>query len=151
MAIFKKRRKSVEKSYAVVNTKEDFGFDIEIQIAYWDNPSRSVLGKLIKVISTDNEALTSMDESDQTKFLDEFFGVMPDFILESDLDGLEFDTKEQAIAAFEHPELPMGFMYTAVVHMVLRVLTEGEYIKNALTALPSNGNSGSVESDKAQS
>ena len=150
MAIFKKRRKSVEKTYSIINTKEDFGLDVEIGVAYWNNPSRSVLGVLINVISTDNETLTSMDDSNQTEFIDKFFDVMPDFILESDLDGLEFDTKDKAIASFEHPELPMGFMYRVVVHLVLRVLTEAEYVKNVLTALPSSGNSGSVESDKAQ-
>jgi hypothetical protein len=150
MAIFKKRRKSVDKTYSIVNTKTDLGLDVEIQLAYWNNPSRKVISVLIDVISSDNESLTDMEDEQQKEFVNRFFDVIPDFILESDLDGLEFDTQEKAVESFEHPELPIGFMYKVVVHLVLRVLTEADYLKNVLTALSNNGNSGSVESTKVQ-
>ena len=144
-AIFKNKRERIEKAHSIINTKDDLGMDVEIQIAYWNNPSRAVFGDLVDSIATPSEKLDAMDEQQQQSFSDKYFAAVTELLIESDLLGLDFNTVDETLASFEHPELPMQFMHKLVINLVLRILTEAGYVKNVSTALSNSGDSGSVE------
>ena len=144
-AIFKSKRERIEKTHSIINTKDDLGMDVEIQIAYWNNPSRAVFGDLVDSIATPSEKLDAMDEQQQQLFSDKYFAAVTELLIDSDLVGLDFNTVDETLASFEHPELPMQFMHKLVINLVLRILTEAGYVKNVSTALSNSGDSGSVE------
>jgi hypothetical protein len=106
-----------------------------VEMYVWDDPSQPVCTDLLMTLVRHKQEL---DEATIGKF----FQAVTRYVIRSNIDGLKFDTVEDTIASFQHPDLPWGYMYEFITLAVGKLLDDNEKLKKALEALSSNLDSG---------
>ena len=89
----------------------------------WDDPSREVVFTLIRSVLAENPTEESVNA---------YFDAACRYIIESNVDGLNFDTVEDTIDSFRHPDLPWGFMYEFIALAVAELMEESNKLKKVL-------------------
>ena len=124
------------------DTYEDFYFD------FWKDPSRSVVFDLLESVVQSVDELKGLSHADQVDTSERFFAAVSRAVMDTNIDGLSFDTEEKTRKSFAHPDLPWGFMYTVVTSYVLRLLETQQALKKTLVESAKTLNSGNDNEQK---
>lgn len=104
----------------------------EVKITFWDNPSRTTVRGLFKLVSAAGDFLKGMSNDELRQLEKEFYASVSQIVVDTNIEGISFDTPEEAMAAFEADHLPMGFMHEAVTNYVIYMFKYNEKVKKAL-------------------
>lgn len=130
---------------------EDLGLTYAdgVVFRFWSNPSRSVIRTITKVLASPGETLADLDREEQDKLMDDFYRAISLFIIDTNLEELDFRTPEATKESFESDAMPYGFIYEVVLLYILRELSFSDRLKKVLGLLPSAENSGTGNEQKA--
>ena len=149
MSIFKEK-KPFEKSYVKRNTKRDWDMDQEHNFALWKDPSESVVFGLIGILGVTRDELDSMSDREIEDMNDRYYGYISEVIIDCDIANVSFETAEDAMAAFEHPEVDWTFFQTVVGKYIDDVLAEAGAIKKVLRYIRRISTSGENSSEQEE-
>lgn len=130
MSGYFKEKKPFAKSVVVKDTKEDFGLgEVGYKIAFWADPSRPIVSKFLNVMFTKREELDEMDEEELKKINEDFWVAVSSIIVDTNIEGLSFDTPEEAQASFDSPDIDHNFLIDCIMSYVQSVLSESSLLK----------------------
>ena len=122
-----------------------------LTITFWRNPSKHVLSSLVKFMLATDVELREKSDDEVEILLSDFYTALSEIVIETNIDGLDFSTPEQAEHMFlESPDLPWGFVYEAVASWLLNFMQESIDLKKILRLLGNPSNSGQEKKQKAQ-
>ena len=121
----------------------------EIKFKFWDNPSRSAVIGLFKFASASGEFLEKLSVDKLRQVEEEFYYSVSQIVIDTNIDGISFDTPDLVKEAFEADFIPMGFLMEAVTAYVTYMLEYNDKVKKALAlfllAFPSGTGKGKKE------
>ena len=126
---------------------EDEAYD-EFYFEFWKDPSRKVVFDLLESVVQSVDELRGLSKEEQVDTSERFFMAVSRVIVDTNIDGLSFETEEDAQNSFSHPDLPWGFMYTVVTSYVLRLLETQQALKKTLEQSAETLNSGKSKKQK---
>lgn len=109
----------------------------------WDDPNFPVLAAMI----TGSTAQKDQIDEGVTK---RYFEAVSSFIIDCNIEGLDFSTPESTQESYGFPDLPMGFMMEFVASAIGQIITESEKVKKVLMALSDSPSSGSASGVKEE-
>ena len=126
-------------------TEEDYS---EFYFEFWKDPSRKTVFDLLESVVQSVNDLQELSKVDQVDISERFFEACSRVILGTNIEGLCFDTPEDAKKSFSSPDLPWGFMYTVITSYTLRLLDTQQALKKTLEASNEILNSGENKETK---
>lgn len=128
-----KEKKPFQKTYVILDTKEDLGIDSQeaYKFALWEDPSRQTIMKFLGVINTKRDELDEKSEEELEELNARFWESVSDIVIDCNIEGLSFDTPEEAEASFDAPHVDYGLMTDIVAAYVYSVLTKSRALKKS--------------------
>lgn len=99
---------------------------------FWENPSKPVVYAIFDIVMAATDELRKMTKEQMAAAEDAYYSAVSAIIVDCNVNGLKFDTKEDALAAFESPVLPVGIMHEIVTSYLAYMMKSSERIKKAL-------------------
>ncbi len=117
--VFRKKKK-FEKSYTVYNTKKDWDMTTEHLFAMASDPSRNLMNQLIDVLQRlmSVEEKSKLNEEEVQQLNDDFFYCISELIIDCDIEGMNFDTPEDADESMSNPDVDWHFMFDVLGNYV---------------------------------
>lgn len=147
--VFKKKKK-FQKSHKVINTKEDWGFDNEHRIAVWKDPSEEVAYGLLSIIGSTKSDIEEKSEEELIEMNHDFYYYVSQCIIDTDIEGLSFDTPEDAEKAFDSPEVDWIFLWNVLGKYIETIFESSYAIKKVLRRTGKIGTSGKTPNEKEE-
>ena len=122
------KRKFVPKE-TWLNLDEDLNLNQDINVAFWEDPSRPVIFTLLEVFNTD---VDKQSQAELKKLNKRYFANAALILLDCDIEGVDFSTVKSTEEAYNHPELPWGIFHEAVIAYLAKLSDEHEVLKNVL-------------------
>lgn len=119
----------------------------EVVMTVWNDPNGHIITKMVYSVTKATDDITDEDA-------EEYFAAVTEYIMDSNIEGLSFDTIEETKASFEHPSLPFGFLYEFVVLALGKLIEESDRLKKVRVASSEeqgDGDAASTEELKSSS
>lgn len=127
------KKRKYKPAVVVRNLKDDFGLEEDINLEFWKDPSRKVaLGLLFIIGRARGDESEDIDEAEWKQLDKEYYEMVSNLIVDSDIEGLDFSTPETTEASFDAEFLPWGILHKAVIAYLSELTTENENLKNVL-------------------
>ena len=113
------------KKKVVIDVVKDLGMSEEyagVQFVMWDDPSITSLAKVFVSTNKDDESTTQEDA-------DGYFDALTEILIDSNIDGVSFSTREDVIDSFDAIGLPWGFVSQVATLYCLKVVSESNSLK----------------------
>lgn len=139
------------KRLTTLDCANDLGMDdhyLGVTFTVWEDPSRSVVRDLLIGVGGAHEDETDEEVAERGK---KFSEALARYIDSCNIDDVVFDTPDDVRYAFEHPDLPIGFIYEVSIMLVSRLVNGAEYLKKALGVseeIPSSGDDNEKKEEK---
>lgn len=107
-----------------INVGEDLGLAgySEVEFVMWADPSVRTIARILSPLAKAEEDITNDDG-------DAYFDAMHQIFIETNIDGISFDTLEDTIMAYDHPHLPYGFIGQVAAFYCTKLITESDALK----------------------
>jgi hypothetical protein len=128
----RKKKKQFKPNTVVVNLKKDFPLEQDIELEFWEDPSRQVIFDLFEIIGATTEDLAETSDAKKEKMSKRYFECASLILVDCDIEGIDFSTAESTEAAFEDERLPWGIFHQAMVLYLDKLMTEYDMLKNVL-------------------
>lgn len=129
MSGYFKEKKPFDKTVVVKNTHDDLGLEPNHNFAFWADPSRATIMKFLEVIGTKRDELDEKSEEELEEMNRRFWESVSQIVVDCDIEGLSFDTPEDAEASFDASHVDYGFMTDVVASYVYSVLAKSKLLK----------------------
>jgi hypothetical protein len=93
-----------------------------VKFSMWADPSVRTIARILSPLSKEEGDLTEADG-------DAYFDALNQIILETNIEGISFDTLEDTIEAYDHPHLPYGFIGLVASFYCTKLITESDALK----------------------
>jgi hypothetical protein len=123
----KKRKFTPNKVW--LNLDKDLNLNQDINVAFWEDPSRPVIFALLEIFNTD---VNKQSKTELEKLNKHYFKNATLILLDCDIEGVDFSTVKSTEEAYNHPELPWGIFHEAVIAYIAKLSDEHEVLKNVL-------------------
>lgn len=139
------KKVSFPKTTKIVDVSEDLGIEgyNGVKFEMWRDPSRKVLLTIIGSFAINEDSLTETDAND-------FFSAISELIIDSNIEGISFDTQEETEKAFNADNLPWGFVYSVIVSYVVKIIDESESLKKVFGLSTDQKDSGDSKKNQEQ-
>ena len=145
------KKKKLKQNVEVLNLKKDLGLEQDITVAFWKDPSRTVIFDLINIVGTSrNDDAEDLPDADKEKMNNRYFECARLMLVDSDVEGLDFSTPESTIAAFDDERIPWGTFHVAMIVYLSRLTDEYEVLKNALRRVRELSDSGNEKQNSKE-
>ena len=127
------------KKTVTIDAGNDLGIEgyEGVKFQMWDDPSRSVIVHVV-------QALQSGDDTIDDQMAEDFFSAVSQIVVDTNIEGIDFSTRESSMKSFDHETLPWGFMFNVVVSYVVKLINESDSLKKAFglsSEVETSGNS----------
>lgn len=130
MSTYFKEKVTFEKTAKVVSTTKNYEMDgPEYKLALWRDPSRKIISDLFETITTSREKLDEMSQEELEDLNDRFYEAVAQCIIDTNIEGLDFSTRESAERSMDDPRIDAGFFYDILVRYALDLLEESSALK----------------------
>jgi hypothetical protein len=99
---------------------------------FWKNPSKPTVTTLFEVIMASANELGSMSKLKMDDLERRYYSAVCEIIVDCNLESLDFSTPERAMASFEAPDIPIGFVHQVIASYLRRLLEFNDSVKKAL-------------------
>lgn len=133
-------RKKIKKlDLAELNMDYEQG---EYWVEVWDDPSKSLVLDLLGVVLISSNEMMELSKEEQDELYDDFLNAIVSIFIDTNIDGLDFSSKESIKESMSSELLPWGFLYDLTVHYTTWLLLYHEKIKKVLRLSSAAGISG---------
>lgn len=139
------KKKKLTQNTEILNLKKDLGLEQDITVAFWKDPSRTIIFDLISIISDDDAESLSDEEKEKKNF--RYFECASLMLVDSDVPGLSFDTPEKTMLAFDDERIPWGTFHQALLMYLAKLTDDYQVLKNALRRAKKLSSSGNEEQE----
>lgn len=147
-----KKKKQFQKSYQVINTKDDWGMEQEHQFAFWNDPSQSLVVDALDLFALqgDDEALDKLEPAKKEELNDRFYNFCAEVIIDCDIEGADFTNAETARKTFNDPRVDYNFFYLVIIRYFTDILARANALKKTMAYIEKISNSGASKSEKEE-
>jgi hypothetical protein len=142
----RKKKKQFKPNTVILNLKKDFPLDQDIDIEFWEDPSRQVIFDLFEIIGATTEDVAELTNEEKSKMSKRYYECASLILIDCDIEGIDFSTAESTEEAFEDERLPWGIFHQAMVLYLDKLMTEYDMLKNVLRRASAPSDSGETNS-----
>ena len=126
-----------------INVEEDLGLEGygTVEFVMWADPSVRTIARVLSPLSKAEEDITNDDG-------DAYFDAIHQLFLETNVEGISFDTLAETIESYDHPHLPYGFIGQVAAFYCTKLITESEALKKVFNLSEEVETSGGDSSEK---
>jgi len=139
------KKREFKPNTQTLNLKDDLFLGEDINVEFWENPSKEVVFTLIEVLQADTKKLDQIEAKELNK---KYFDCASLILVDCDIKGINFDTPESTEAAFLDKRLPWGIFHQAIMAYLGKLVDEYKVLKNALRRVGVLSDSGKDEKKK---
>lgn len=145
------KKKAYPKKTVYRHLKNDLGLDEDVTIEFWANPSRAVCMNIMLVLGAAFDAESKKRIEGLADLEKMFYESISELIVDTDIEGVSFDTPESTMKAFEHPGIPWHVFTDAIIVYISELTNKYEPLKKVLSLYSSESTSGqeTKETDKS--
>ena len=103
-----------------------------VVFTFWKNPSKMVVSSLFDVIMATAEELAGTPSYKMDALEERYYAAVCELVIDCNLESLDFSTPQAAMASFDAPDIPIGFVHQVVTSYLSRLLKFNESVKKAL-------------------
>lgn len=142
------KKRAFKPPTVVRNLKDDYDLEADINVQFWKNPSQEVTIGLMRIIgmSGSGDEQATPEEFEELDNL--YFEYMSLLIIDTDIEGISFDTPEQAREAHFAKFLDWGIFFQAAIMYLNELTNDYENLKKLLDRVARLSTSGTSNGEQ---
>jgi hypothetical protein len=125
--------KTFPKSTEILEVSE-LGIDDApgVVFEFWKNPSKPTVTAVFDVVMASADELSGLSKYKMEDLEKRYYSALCELIIDCNIESLDFSSPEAAMASFEAPDIPIGFVHQVIASYLSHLLQFNDAVKKAL-------------------